>query len=241
MRTAVLSDPHLGRLNGGDILRHSAPRARLVDTLGDLDRLVILGDVFELREIRASAAVSLARPLFEELGKALPPGAEVVVVPGNHDYLLAKPVLRRVARRRLGLEQTAPVEAGDRLGPLAEAVGPARLSVAYPGLWLRPDVYAIHGHWLDAHAGGRRFENRVIARFERLLPVPDRATPYHYERVSAPLYRAAHLFLTGAGRTSGHRLLAIFERLSRRGGAGRAQQPPRPRVRRHPHPPAQRR
>lgn len=187
MRTAVLSDPHLGRVKGGDILRHSAPRARLLEVLGDLDRLVILGDVFELREIRTPAAVSLARPLFEELGKALPAGAEVVIVPGNHDYLLAKPALRRVARRRLGLEQTAPVEPGGRLGPLAEALSPARLTVAYPGLWVRPDVYAIHGHWLDAHAGGRRFENRVIAKFERWLPLPDHATPYHYERVSAPL------------------------------------------------------
>ena len=216
MRTAVHSDLHLGRLVGGDLLRHPVPRSRLLDVLGDLDRLVILGDVLELREIRTGAAVSLVRPLFSELGKALPAGAEVVVVAGNHDYILARPLLRRVPRRRLGLEQTAPADPDGPLGPLAEALGPVRLTLAYPGLWLRPDVYAIHGHWLDAHAGGRRFENRVIAKFERRLPLPDRATPRHYERISAPLYRVANLFLTGAGRTRGHWGLGLFGRLTGR-------------------------
>jgi len=118
------------------------------------------------------------------------------------------------------------VEPGGRLGPLAEAVAPARLTIAYPGLWLRPDVYAIHGHWLDAHAGGRRFENRVIAKFERWLPLPDHATPYHYERVSAPLYRVAHLFLTGAGRTGGRGPLAVLGRWTRRRRVPRAERPP---------------
>ena len=145
--------------------------------------------------------MALARPLFAELGKALPAEAEVVIVPGNHDYVLARPALRRAPRRRLSLEQTARVERGGSLGPLAEALRPVRLTGAYPGLWLRPDVYATHGHWLDAHLPGRRFENRVIARFERWLPLPERASPHHYERVSAPLYRFANLFLTGAGRT----------------------------------------
>lgn len=223
MRTAVLSDLHLGRLVGGDLLRHPVPRTRLLEALGDFDRLVILGDVLELRERRTAAAVSLARPLFGELGKALPAGAEVVVVPGNHDYILARPLLRRVPRRRLGLEQTAPVDPEGPLGPLAEALGRARLTVAYPGLWLRPDVYAIHGHWLDAHAGGRRFENRVIAKFERRLPLPDRATPRHYERVSAPLYRVANLFLTGAGRTRVPGPLALIARLLSGGRKRKAQ------------------
>ena len=225
MRTAVLSDLHLGRLEGGDILRCSLPRTRLMEVLGDIDRLVILGDVLELREVRTAAAVSLARPLFSELGKALPAGAEVVVVPGNHDHILAWPLLRGVPRREVGLEQTVRVDTGDRLGPLAEALAPARLSIAYPGLWLRPDVYATHGHWLDAHAGGRRFENRAIAKLERWLPLPDPATPYHYERVSAPLYRVANVFLTGAGRTRGHGPLAMLGRWTRTRRAGEPHQP----------------
>ena len=32
---------------------------------------------------------------------------------------------------------------------LAEAARPARLQFAYPGLWLRDDVYAFHGHYAD--------------------------------------------------------------------------------------------
>ncbi|HEV2770724.1 MAG TPA: metallophosphoesterase, partial [Solirubrobacteraceae bacterium] len=86
MRSAVLSDSHLARLKGADLLLKPAPRTRLLQVLGDIDRLVILGDVLELRERRTSRAVALARPLFAELGKALPAEAEVVIVPGNHDY-----------------------------------------------------------------------------------------------------------------------------------------------------------
>lgn len=225
MRTAVLSDLHLGRLNGGDILLHALPRARLLEVLGDIDRLVILGDVLELREVRSATAVSLARPLFSELGEALPAGAEVVVVPGNHDHVLARPLLRGAARRRMGLQQIAPVDPAGRLGPLAEALAPARLTIAYPGLWLRPDVYATHGHWLDAHARGRRFENRIIAKIERWFPLPDPATPHHYERVSAPLYRVANLFLTGAGRIRGRGPLAGLPRRARKGRAREPLQP----------------
>ena len=203
MSTAVISDTHLGRLNGGDVLRHPVARARLLETLGDVDRLVLMGDVLELREFRSAKAVRLSEPVFRDLGDALPTDAEVVLVPGNHDYLLAGPIFRRVPRRRLALEQKTPVDAHGELGALAKAVAPSRLTIAYPGLWLRPDVYATHGHWLDAHAGGPRFERRVIGALRRCLPLPEVARPYHYERISAPLYAIAHLFLTGDGRVSG--------------------------------------
>ena len=34
---------------------------------------------------------------------------------------------------------------------MAEWASPARVRFAYPGLWLREDVYATHGHYLDCH------------------------------------------------------------------------------------------
>ena len=37
------------------------------------------------------------------------------------------------------------------LAQLADWAAPARVRVAYPGLWVRPDVYATHGHYLDCH------------------------------------------------------------------------------------------
>jgi metallophosphoesterase superfamily enzyme len=57
MRTAVVSDLHLGALGGADVAREGEERDALVDAVKDADRLVLLGDVIELRE----------RPLAESL------------------------------------------------------------------------------------------------------------------------------------------------------------------------------
>ncbi len=42
-------------------------------------------------------------------------------------------------------------EVSPALERIAGWVAPARVRVAYPGLWVRPDVYATHGHYLDCH------------------------------------------------------------------------------------------
>ena len=43
-----------------------------------------------------------------------------------------------------------------------EAIQSAEL--AYPGVWLRPDVYATHGHYVDLHI--------TVPSFERRKPAP---------------------------------------------------------------------
>src|SRR5215475_98828 len=142
MRTAILSDLHLGLVAGGDVLRDPESRELLLERLAGAERVVLLGDVVELRDLALGPALAAARPFFEELGEAL--GAvEVRIVPGNHDHRFAEPLLDQlsIAGNPLGLEQTAvPVP-----GPLAQIdqwLGAASLRVAYPGLWLREDVYA---------------------------------------------------------------------------------------------------
>ena len=50
MRSAVISDLHLGTLPEHDLLRMPAMRDRLFEATADVDRLVILGDLAELRE-----------------------------------------------------------------------------------------------------------------------------------------------------------------------------------------------
>ena len=56
----------------------------------------------------------------------------------------------------LGLEQLIePADASPALELMADWAAPARTRVAYPGLWVRPDVYAMHGHYLDAHLTAR--------------------------------------------------------------------------------------
>ena len=107
MRTAIVSDLHLGAASGEDVLRDAGVRRLLLEEIAGADRVVLLGDVVELRDLPLGVALDAARPFFEELGEALGE-REVTIVPGNHDHRLAEPLLdAALARRRqptLGLE-----------------------------------------------------------------------------------------------------------------------------------------
>src|SRR3984957_3216462 len=89
MRTLVVSDLHLGAGSGADVLRRPGPRSALIDALEDIDRLVLLGDVLELRHGPRRDALAAARPFFEELGRVFA-GREIVVVAGNHDHAVVE-------------------------------------------------------------------------------------------------------------------------------------------------------
>ena len=72
---------------------------------------------------------------------------------------------------------------------LAGFLAPARVEVAYPGLWLREDVYATHGHYLDLHVTIPTMERLAAGVMARMVgAIPDPATPDDYEAVLAPLY-----------------------------------------------------
>ncbi len=194
MRTLVVSDLHLGSASGADVLRRPGPRAVLLDALHDVDRLVLLGDVLELRHGPRRDALAAARPFFEELGRAFA-GREVVVVAGNHDHALVESWLRRrdesPAHEPLALEQRFRAEeASAMLATLAEWASPARVGAAYPGLWLRPDVYATHGHHLDCHLTIPTMERLGIGVTARVLRrAPESfATVGDYEAVTGPVY-----------------------------------------------------
>ncbi len=191
MRTAIVSDLHLGAASGEDVLRDPAIRRVLLEEIGGADRVVLLGDVVELRDLALGVALDSARPFFEELGEALGE-REMTIVPGNHDHRLAEPLLDRLSlagASELGLEQhdDAP---GDGAGAtIDDWLGRASLRIAYPGLWLREDVYATHGHYMDAHLTLPRPEclaTAALIRARGALPTP--AAPSDYERVLRPIY-----------------------------------------------------
>jgi hypothetical protein len=192
MRTAIVSDLHLGSASGEDLGRDPAIRRILLDEIRAADRLVLLGDVLELRELPLAEVLEAARPFFEELGEAMA-GRRVVLVPGNHDHRLAEPLLTEVALAgdTLGLEHRG-LPAGEAATRIAGRLGDAELSVAYPGLWLRDDVYAIHGHYMDCHMSLPRIECVAAAAIMRAggRP-PDPAAPADYERVLRPIYELA--------------------------------------------------
>ena len=195
MSTLVVSDLHLGSRARADLLRDASIREPLTAALRDgIERLVLLGDALELRQGPLREALAAARPFFAEAGAALGPDGEIVLVPGNHDHALVAPWLERrhrdAAPGPLGLAETASWEPSDPLATLAEAAAPARLTLAYPGVWLREDVYALHGHYLDRHITVPTLERLSAGAMGRIVgPLPrDGARPDDYERALAPIY-----------------------------------------------------
>jgi hypothetical protein len=198
VRTLIVSDLHLGASTCVDLLRRPELREPLLDALGDVERLVLLGDVLELRHGPRREALAGARPFFEDLGRAFA-GREIVVVGGNHDHALVEPWLQLRNERalpaplgveqRFGLEPTHPA-ASTMLAQLAEWAAPARLTAAYPGLWVRPDVYATHGHYLDCHLTIPTLERLGIGAMGRILrrPAAAFAGADDYEAVTVPVF-----------------------------------------------------
>jgi Calcineurin-like phosphoesterase superfamily domain len=203
MRTAIVSDLHLGTATGEDLGRDPEIRRILLEEIRDADRLVLLGDAVELRELPLAQALEQTQPFFEELGEAMA-GREVLLVPGNHDHQLAEPLLEELALagRSLELEHRAPA-AGETASRIAGWLGDAKLTIAYPGVWLREDVYATHGHYMDCHMSLPRLECLAAAAIMRTggRP-PDPARPEDYERVLRPIYGLA-FGLTEAGLSPG--------------------------------------
>jgi predicted phosphodiesterase len=198
MRTLILSDLHLGGLSRSDLVRRPELRAPLLRAAEDVDRVVLLGDVLELRHGPPREALAVARPFFEDLGRALA-GRELVVVAGNHDHAMIEPWLARRAEHPapdvLGLEQLlTPAEASPMIERFADWAAPATVTAAYPGMWVRPDVYAMHGHYLDCHLTMPTIERLSVGVMSRLLRRPPHSFDKveDYEAVTAPMYSWRH-------------------------------------------------
>jgi Calcineurin-like phosphoesterase superfamily domain len=194
--TAVVSDLHLGNRSQADLLRRPEIRERLIEELDGVDHVVLLGDSIELRDGPPAEALEVAAPFFEQLGEVMA-GRRVTVVAGNHDYQLASPWLarrRRAGGAPLGLEELSVPAAADPLGWLARRMGRAEVVLAYPGTWLRPDVYATHGHYLDCHNDVLTFEciARRAAEILTREPRDGYREPADYEAVLGPVYRAIY-------------------------------------------------
>jgi predicted phosphodiesterase len=194
--TAVVSDLHLGTRSQADLLRRPEVRERLIEAVERVDHVVLLGDSIELRDGPPAEALEIAAPFFEQLGEVMA-GRRVTVVAGNHDYQLASPWLARRRRRSagpLGLEELSAPAPEEPLGRLARRMGRAEVVLAYPGAWLRPDVYATHGHYLDCHNDVLTFEC-VARRVSEILtrePRDGYRAPDDYEAVLGPVYRAIY-------------------------------------------------
>jgi predicted phosphodiesterase len=199
LRTLVISDLHLGLRSGRDRVRgDGAVRERLLAELGSVDRLVLLGDLIELRQGPVREALADALPVLRAIGSAMSAG-EIVLVAGNHDHHLLD---RWHARRALDgpplpLGTESEVDWGDdALGAVAAALasGGALVRAAYPGVWLAPRVWATHGHYLDIHTTIPMFERLGAGATARIVRKPPTAAAgaEDYEAVLSPLYAWLH-------------------------------------------------
>jgi predicted phosphodiesterase len=193
VRTLVISDLHLGARSEVDVLRRPAAQRALLDALDGVDRLVVLGDLLELRHGPVYDALEVARPVLRAIGEGLGADGEVVLVPGNHDFRLIAPWLEwrsRNGHEPLGLQERAGPKASTGTRALARMLQPASLDVVYPGIWLDDGVYATHGHYLDRHVTIPSFERLGAGVLGRLLRAPAAAAtvPDDYELVLAPMY-----------------------------------------------------
>jgi predicted phosphodiesterase len=184
MTTVVVADLHLG--TDMTLLVDPGARSRLLRTLEGADRVVLLGDALDLRHAPLRVVLDRARSVLAEIAAKV---RRVVLVPGNHDHRLAAPILEPLRRSGEPLE----------LEQLADSDWLDGLRIAYPGIWLRPDVYATHGHYLDCHLTVPRPEVVFAAATQRLVGrIPRRATPTDYEAALSPVYALAYELAQGA-------------------------------------------
>src|SRR5947209_1990493 len=172
--TLVVSDLHLGGRTGADVLRKPEIRAPLLEAVAGVDRLVLLGDVLELRHGPPAEALGRSEPFFRDLAGALSADTEVLLLAGNHDHQLIEPWLERRGRAarpgKLGLEQmVASSRASWLAARIGSWLGEGRTRVAYPGVFLRDDVYATHGHFMDLFSTIPTFERLGAAMTSRVI------------------------------------------------------------------------
>jgi hypothetical protein len=193
MRTGLISDLHLGAVGRADVALRPDALERLAEALAPADRIVLLGDLLEMRERTVADLLGVTRPFFDCLAEVAA-GKPVTLVPGNHDHALVEPWLTRLRLEGgpLAAENEWPVEPGDRDGPagwIAARLSGAEVTIAYPGFHLRPDVYATHGHYLDLHLTVPRLESIAASAMARVTGRgSDSRSAADYEAVLAPMY-----------------------------------------------------
>jgi hypothetical protein len=177
----------------------------MLELLASVDRLVLLGDLIEFRHGPMRDGLAAAEPVLRAFGAALGSSAEAVIVPGNHDHELLAPWLERRAARQvpppLGLEAVADFIPDEPLGGLARWLAPASVRAVYPGVWLRSDVYATHGHYLDRHTTVPMFERLGAGAMARIVAEPKNGPTAveDYERTLAPIYAWIHAIAQRGG------------------------------------------
>jgi predicted phosphodiesterase len=223
--TAIVSDLHLGLASGRDLLRHDSVLEALAAALAEADELVLLGDLVELRERPVAEVLAEALPVVRRLGSAAA-GKRITIVPGNHDHYLARTLLD--AEGELGLETLSEPPAEGPIGALADGLGRERVRLAYPGVWVRDDVFATHGHYLDVHNTVPSFERVAIGAVQRVtgrMPADGPLSVGDYEAAVGPVYALTYALAQasrgGSSVGGGGASVRLWRAANGSGGGGR--------------------
>ncbi len=155
-RVVVISDTHFG--DGGALLTHMDVIKAFIselEELGEIDVLVLLGDIWDLWRTRLAVAAEAASAFFRELG-SWGGARELILVSGNHDYHVWSFHEESRERREAGWEETE--ELSLLVGSRQESEEPVCAVEGVP-LWIRypflaleahgKSVLLMHGHHLD--------------------------------------------------------------------------------------------
>jgi hypothetical protein len=132
--------------------------------------------------------------VLREIGAVMGRGRDVVYVPGNHDHRVVAPFLRRLRAddKPLRPSHRVPRASSPALEALTGWLGPSRVEVRYPGVWLAEGVWAHHGHYVDRELLPKQVDGPARLRFKAL---PDRMRAEDYERAAGPNLAAAQAAL----------------------------------------------
>lgn len=218
----------MGARTERDLLRGPVVCDALTAALPGVARLVLLGDVLELRQSPAREALAEAEEVLTLLAAALDPGAQVTIVAGNHDHQLVGPWLERRGRDQapptIGLQSAVDWRAGEPLARIVKWLSGAggTVDVAYPGCWLRDDVYATHGHYSDCHSTVPMFERLAAAAMARVVgerPAGPQSAE-EYEAVLGPMYAWMDALAQTGGPALGGGSAAVWRTLAGTGRQG---------------------
>jgi len=195
VRSIVVSDLHCGDPYGCDLVRYDWAREPLLDLIEGADRLILLGDTWELSFQNLTVALQASRPFFDDLAHRCP-GITVLIIPGNHDHhLVVQGADERRERRALQLPDTDEFIVGPAERILRQLCPTVNVRSAYPFFTDEVGVCYHHGHYLSGHLTdslGWQTMDRLQWWIWRQPRRQENLTAADYESLIAPLHELCY-------------------------------------------------
>ncbi len=194
------------------MLTHPRPMEALGRELDRHDRLVLLGDTVEMYEAHPEHSLRVAEPVLRELAERLGPDKELLLVAGNHDHELVRE-WATAQGAGLQLEGVVPADASEPLARVCSYLEATKVTVHYPGVWLAPNVWATHGHYLTNYLKpmatlGLHLKRRAAPQHVKVATLEHPSPTYEHMHDGLPPQRWIDRHIPGRLAPLSSRLLA---------------------------------